>query len=80
MTCLSDEFLRAVVYRMAEKGPTRMPFLERARKKLLGLVALDDLLKARGSNLEEQRKGERRLKLRFLSPGGRASDDSGSRP
>lgn len=28
----SDEFLRAVVYRMAEKGPTRMPVLERGTR------------------------------------------------
>ena len=71
-----DEPLRVVVYRMAEKGLTRMPVLERGTEKFLGLVALDDLLKARGRNLEEERTRERPLKLRFLSPGGRAPDDS----
>jgi len=71
-----DESLRVVVYRMAEKGLTRMPVLERGTEKFLGLVALDDLLKARGRNLEEERTRERPLKLRFLSPGGRASSDS----
>jgi chloride channel protein, CIC family len=68
-----DESLRVVVYRMAEKGLTRMPVLERGTEKFLGLVALDDLLKARGRNLEEERTRERPLKLRFLSPGGRTS-------
>jgi CIC family chloride channel protein len=70
-----DESLRAVVYRMAEKGLTRMPVLERRTQKFLGLVALDDLLKARGRNLEEERTRERTLKLRFLSPGDRTLDD-----
>lgn len=71
-----DESLRVVVYRMAEKGLTRMPVLERGTEKFLGLVALDDLLKARGRNLEEERTREQPLKLRFLSPRGRAPDDS----
>ena len=63
-----DEPLRVVVYRMAGKGLTRMPVVERTTRKFLGLVALDDLLKARGRNLEEERTRERTLKLRFLSP------------
>jgi H+/Cl- antiporter ClcA/predicted transcriptional regulator len=75
-----DESLRVVVYRMAEKGLTRMPVLERGTEKFLGLVALDDLLKARGRNLEEERTRERTLKLRFLSPGGRTPDDSEKPP
>ena len=66
-----DEPLRVVVYRMAEKGLTRMPVLERGTERFLGLVALDDLLKACGRNLEEERTRERPLKLRFLSPGSR---------
>jgi CIC family chloride channel protein len=70
-----EESLRVVVYRMAEKGLTRMPVLERGTEKFLGLVALDDLLKARGRNLDEERTRERTLKLRFLSPGGLAPDD-----
>ena len=57
-----------------------MPVLERDTEKFLGLVALDDLLKARGRNLEEERTRERTLKLRFLSPGGRAPDDSAKPP
>lgn len=64
-----DEPLRVVVYRMAEKGITRMPVVDRATRKFLGLVALNDLLKARGRNLEEEQTRERTLKLRLFSPG-----------
>jgi CBS domain-containing protein len=66
-----DEPLRVVVYKMAEKGFTRMPVVERGTRKFLGLVTLEDLLKARGRNLEEERTRERILKLRFLRPRGR---------
>ena len=65
-----DEPLRAVVYRMAEKGITRMPVLERGTRKFLGLVSLDDLLKARTRHLEEERRREQVLNLRFFLPGG----------
>ena len=65
---------------MAEKGLTRMPVLERSTEKFLGLVALDDLLKARGQNLEQERTRERTLKLRFLSPGAKATGDSEKPP
>jgi chloride channel protein, CIC family len=67
------ESLRVVVYRMAEKGFTRMPVVDRATGKFLGLVALDDLLKARGRHLEEERRRERPLHLRFLLAGGKLS-------
>jgi chloride channel protein, CIC family len=75
-----DEPLRVVVYRMAEKGITRMPVVDRASGQFLGLVALDDLLKARGRHLEEERRRERPLKLRFLLPGGKLSDSKESAP
>jgi len=64
-----DEPLRMVVYRMAEKGFTRMPVVERTTKKFLGLVSLNDLLKARTRHLEEERRRERTLKFRFFRPG-----------
>src|ERR1700747_3078357 len=42
-----DEILRVVVYRMAEKGVTRLPVVEDSTRKFVGLISLDDLLKAR---------------------------------
>jgi chloride channel protein, CIC family len=71
-----DEPLRMVVYRMAEKGFTRMPVVDRATHKFLGLISLDDLLKARARHLEEERRRERTLQLRFLLPGGRTSKET----
>jgi len=67
--------LRVVVYRMAEKGITRMPVVERTTGKLLGLISLDDLLKARGRHLEEEKRRERVLQLRFFLPGGGPKQD-----
>jgi chloride channel protein, CIC family len=64
-----DEPLRLVVYRMAEKGVTRMPVVERGTRRFLGLVSLGDLLKARARHLEEERRRERPLKFRFFFPG-----------
>ncbi len=64
-----DEPLRVVVYRMAEKGCTRVPVVERATRKFIGLVSLNDLLKARSRHLEEETRRERSLKFRFFSPG-----------
>lgn len=61
-----DEPLSAVVYRMAEKGVTRMPVVERDdSRKLMGMVALEDLLRARTRTLEEERHRERVLRLRL---------------
>jgi chloride channel protein, CIC family len=69
-----DEPLRAVVYVMAEKGITRMPVVDRNTRKFLGLVALDDLLKARARHLEEEQRREQVLNLRFFLPGSGAQD------
>jgi H+/Cl- antiporter ClcA len=65
-----DEPLRAVVYRMAETGLTRLPVVERRGEqlKLLGMISLNDLLKARTVNLEAERTRERVLPLRVLLP------------
>lgn len=70
-----DEPLRMVVYRMAEKGLTRMPVVEQHSQQFLGMVSLDDLLKARARHLEEERRRERPIKLRWLSPGGDISNN-----
>jgi len=64
-----DESLRVVVYRMAAEDATRLPVVERTdRRKLVGMVALDDLLKARTRNLTEERHRERVLRLHMLVP------------
>jgi CIC family chloride channel protein len=63
-----DEPLRVVVYRMAEKGCTRVPVVERTTRKFLGLVSLNDLLKARSRHLEEETRRERSLKFRWFRP------------
>jgi CIC family chloride channel protein len=62
-----DETLRVLVYQMAESGITRMPVVERGTGKLLGIVTLDHLLKARTRHLEEERRRERILTWRFFT-------------
>ena len=64
-----DEPLRVVVYRMVEKSCTRMPVVDRATRRFLGLVSLNDLLKARSLHLEEESRRERSLKFKFFPPG-----------
>ena len=60
-----DEPLRLVVYRMAERGVTRMPVVERdTPDRVLGMISLADLLRARTRDLEEERRRERILRLR----------------
>ncbi len=64
-TAYADEPLRVVVYRMVETGFTRMPVIDSDEGRLLGMVSLDDLLRARGRSLEEERARERVLRLRM---------------
>ena len=62
----ADEPLRVVVYRMAESGYTRLPVVDRsAQPNLLGIVSLEDLLRARARNLTEERQRERVLRIRL---------------
>jgi chloride channel protein, CIC family len=64
-----DEPLRVTVYRMAESGFTRFPVVERdGSRKLVGMVSLDDLLKARAHTLDAERRRERVLPLRLKFP------------
>jgi CBS domain-containing protein len=64
-----DEPLRVVVYRMAETGVTRLPVVEReGSQRLVGMVSLDDLLKARAHTLDAERRRERVLPLRLKFP------------
>ena len=62
----SDDPLRVVVNRMAEKGVTRMPVVERGNGQFLGLISLDDLLKARSRHLEEEQRREQTLWLPYF--------------
>ena len=62
----ANEPLRAVVYRMASSGFTRMPVLDSPEdRKLAGMVSLEDLLQARARSLSEERDRERVLRIRF---------------
>ncbi len=64
-----DEPLRVIVYRMAETGLTRFPVVERGDGgKLVGIVSLSDLLRARVRNLEEERRRQRVLRMHLLFP------------
>jgi H+/Cl- antiporter ClcA len=73
-----DETLRALVYRMAESGITRMPVVERETGRLLGTVTLEHLLKARTRHLEEERRRERVLTWRFFTGRRRESVEADS--
>ncbi|GHO97875.1 chloride channel protein [Reticulibacter mediterranei] len=72
ITTYPDEPLRLVVYRMAETGYTRLPVVD-VEGNLVGIVSLNDLLKARSRNLDEERRRERVLRLHMLLPLGRRS-------
>ncbi len=64
-----DEPLRVVVNRMAETGYTRLPVVKHEDPcHLVGLVSLNDLLKARMRNLAEERHRERVLRMHMLLP------------
>jgi CIC family chloride channel protein len=63
-----DESLRAVVYRMAETGLTRFPVVERSTGRLVGMLGLKDLLKARAMNLDAEQRRERVLGTRIALP------------
>jgi len=59
-----DEPLRLVVNRMAASGLTRFPVVEQNVPKLVGLIGLPDLLKARELSVLEEHHRERVLRLR----------------
>ena len=48
-----------IVFRMAETGLTRFPVVTREQSRLIGMIALSDLLKARALNLEAEQRRER---------------------
>ena len=65
-----DESLRMIVYRMAETGLTRFPVVDREHRRLVGMIALTDLLKARALNLDAEQRRERVLGARIALPFG----------
>jgi H+/Cl- antiporter ClcA/predicted transcriptional regulator len=65
IVAFADEPLRHVVNRMAESGFTRFPVLDPEGGKIVGMVALSDLLQARTKNLEDERARERVLRIRM---------------
>jgi CBS domain-containing protein len=66
LVAFADEPLRLVVYRMAESGFTRFPVLDPdTGQQIVGMISLNDLLRARTRNLEDERARERVLRLRM---------------
>jgi CIC family chloride channel protein len=66
VVAIADEPLRTVVDRMAETGYTRMPVVDNSEnRKIVGMVSLEDLLRARTRNLAEERSRERILRVRL---------------
>jgi H+/Cl- antiporter ClcA/CBS domain-containing protein len=66
IVAFADEPLRVVVHRMAESGLTRLPVLDpQTERRLVGMISLDDLLRARTQNLEEERAREKMLRIRI---------------
>jgi len=66
VVAFAGEPLRMVVQRMAESGVTRLPVVEsRNVRRLVGMISLSDLLRARAQNLEEERARDTVLRIRF---------------
>jgi chloride channel protein, CIC family len=65
-----DESLRMIVYRMAETGLTRFPVVHRAHRRVIGMISLTDLLKARALNLNAEQRRERVLGAHIQLPFG----------
>ena len=75
VTCYPDEPLRVVVNRMAVTGRTRLPVIQDPEsRKLLGVISLEDLLKARVREQEAEKRREQVLQIRI--PFGRAPKSS----
>jgi CIC family chloride channel protein len=67
-----NEPLRVIINRMAASSFTRLPVVESSvLPKIVGMISLSALLKARTHNLDEERVRERHLHLSFLLPGHR---------
>jgi CBS domain-containing protein len=68
--CFPDETLRSLAERMASSGFGAMPVVDRHSRKVLGLVAVEDLLQARSRSWERETKQVRirRVAMPFLGP------------
>jgi CBS domain-containing protein len=76
-----DEPLRTIVQRMAETGLTHFPVVERGNsRRLLGMVSLEHLLRARALNLEAEHRRERIMRLRVAFPFGLGRSRSAGDP
>jgi H+/Cl- antiporter ClcA len=64
----ADEPLRVVAFRMAEKGVTRLPVVQRRDRAFIGMIGLSDLLVARARILEAEQRRERVLGARLRLP------------
>ena len=73
ITARPDEPLRAVVHRMAETELTHFPVVD-AAGRVLGMISLEDLLKARSRNLEAEHRREQIMQPETLLPFARVSD------
>ncbi|MCC6341804.1 MAG: chloride channel protein [Bryobacterales bacterium] len=62
----AGEPLRVVVYRMASSGFTQMPVLEEpGTDRLVGMISLEGLLRARAHTLSEERDREQVIRIRL---------------
>jgi chloride channel protein, CIC family len=69
-----DEPLQAVVDRMAEREVTSMPVVDLQSDKVIGVISLEGMLRARAHHLEEERIRQQVLHWRlFNSPRTRKS-------
>jgi CBS domain containing-hemolysin-like protein len=59
---------------MAETGFTRFPVFDPDGEHIVGMISLNDLLRARSRNLEDERARERVLRIRM--PFGRQTKSS----
>ena len=76
LTVASDETLRAAVHRMAEARVTRLLVVDPENpRKVVGKIALHDVLAARARHLEGENRRERLLGWAFV-PGTRVLPDS----
>jgi H+/Cl- antiporter ClcA len=67
----ADEPLRMIAHRMAETGLTHFPVIERGEsRRLVGMISLEDLLKARLLNLEAERRRETVMRVKIAFPFG----------